>query len=174
VSTSDYIAIARSCSREEFVRRHPFYFLVGGQQPDRPTKPRGTMMLDATAIAEAAAAAAAGATSPKASTDGLIVFAVKKNQKVFDSMIMVGRTDNNDIVLGDALISRFHSFFKVQGDKVELGDAGSFNGTFIGDQRLVPKGPTAEVPVGSHLRFAHLAFDFVDAATAWDRIRAAP
>ena len=36
-----------------------------------------------------------------------------KVQEQFPSMIMLGRTTNNDIVVGDTSISKFHAFFRL-------------------------------------------------------------
>ena len=101
-----------------------------------------------------------------------IVLAVRKTKAVFPSMITLGRTSTNDLHVADVQVSRFHAFFLVHDDRVELGDAGSANGTWVGGTKLVPKGPSVIVVPGETIRFAHLAFHFLAPGDAWDRIRA--
>jgi hypothetical protein len=53
----------------------------------------------------------------------------KKPGASFADMITVGRTPNNDIVLRDVTVSRFHAYFRQRGDKWIIADAGSKNGS---------------------------------------------
>lgn len=53
----------------------------------------------------------------------------KKPGASFADMITVGRTPNNDIVLRDVTVSRFHAYFRQRGDKWIVADAGSKNGS---------------------------------------------
>ncbi len=48
----------------------------------------------------------------------------------------VGRSDTNDIVLDDKLVSRLHAIFMRKGDVVLVEDLGSHNGTYVQDERL--------------------------------------
>jgi hypothetical protein len=78
----------------------------------------------------------------------------KKPAAPFPDMITVGRTPNNDIVLRDSTVSRLHAFFRHHrapdgargGEKWEVADGGSKNGTFLDGQALSPR---REKPVGS-------------------------
>jgi pSer/pThr/pTyr-binding forkhead associated (FHA) protein len=83
----------------------------------------------------------------------------------------VGRTANNDIVLPLPSISKFHAYFRLQPDRVELNDAGSSNGTFIGALRLASKGEPGIVVSGDILRFADIRMLFVSAGECWDWAR---
>lgn len=47
-----------------------------------------------------------------------------------------GRSDTNDIVLEDKLVSRLHAIFMRRGDVILLEDLGSHNGTYVQDERL--------------------------------------
>src|SRR3712207_3012192 len=62
-----------------------------------------------------------------------IVFPVVKNQEnAFGRGITVGRTGNNDVVLDDGTVSRFHAWFQRETDgRYTLTDAGSKNGSFV-------------------------------------------
>lgn len=53
----------------------------------------------------------------------------KKPGASFADMITVGRTPNNDIVLRDVTVSRFHAYFRQRGEKWIVADAGSKNGS---------------------------------------------
>jgi pSer/pThr/pTyr-binding forkhead associated (FHA) protein len=99
------------------------------------------------------------------------VFAVRKVREVYADMITVGRTPNNDVVIKDVYISKFHAFFRVTPRRVELADAGSRGGTWIGEQRLPPRGAASVVEVKAVVVFGHLEFLFLDAASLWDRLQ---
>lgn len=63
----------------------------------------------------------------------------KSKRNEFSDMITVGRTLNNDVVVDIASVSKFHAYFRNEGDGVySLTDAGSMNGTFIEGRRLEP------------------------------------
>ncbi len=53
----------------------------------------------------------------------------KKPGASFADMITVGRTPNNDIVLRDVTVSRFHAYFRQRGERWIIADAGSKNGS---------------------------------------------
>ena len=90
-----------------------------------------------------------------------IVFPVTKNQEnAFGRGITVGRTGNNDVVLDDGTVSRFHAWFHREPDgRYVLTDAGSKNGSFVGGVRLTPRRP-APVPDGARLRFGQVEVTF--------------
>ena len=50
--------------------------------------------------------------------------------------LTVGRSDTNDVVLDDKLVSRLHAIFMRRGDVVLVEDLGSNNGTYVQDERL--------------------------------------
>ncbi len=102
---------------------------------------------------------------------GRAVLAIKKRQASFPNMITVGRAPNNDVVIADRLVSKFHAWLRVADGKVAIADAGSANGTRLNDVALVANAePTALVP-GDKIAFGVLAFRFVDAAGAWAALR---
>lgn len=85
--------------------------------------------------------------------------------------ITVGRTHENDVVLADVQISKLHAWFCELDGHLVLHDAGSRNGTWVGDRPLVPKGPGVRVPYGAMVRFASLCFTLLDPAGAWESLR---
>jgi S-DNA-T family DNA segregation ATPase FtsK/SpoIIIE len=105
-------------------------------------------------------------------SDGMLVYAVKKTQLAFPSMITVGRTANNDLQVPDVRVSKFHGWFRVTSDRVELTDAGSRNGTFVRGRRLAAKAAGVQVRYGDLVRFGELEFELLDPGAAWDRLRA--
>ncbi len=48
----------------------------------------------------------------------------------------VGRSQQNDLVLDDPLVSRLHGIFMRRGDVVLVEDLGSHNGTYVNNERL--------------------------------------
>jgi pSer/pThr/pTyr-binding forkhead associated (FHA) protein len=86
-----------------------------------------------------------------------IVFPIVKNQEnAFGRGITVGRTGNNDVVLDDATVSRFHAWFQRETNgHFVLTDAGSKNGTFLAGVRLMPRRPSA-LQDGARLRFGQV------------------
>jgi hypothetical protein len=177
--TSDYDIAMRS-ERDAFVRDCPYYFLVGAPTL-QPAAGRTGVYEIVTAVNEEPNADEDTNIDDEGTHTGLRqlkdgdtlpqLYAVKKVQTMFESMVTIGRTPNNDIVLADVQISRFHAFLRVHPDRVELGDAGSRNGTFVNDQRLIPKGQVVIVIPGDVIKFGTIQLEFLDAGGAWDRVR---
>lgn len=93
-----------------------------------------------------------------------LVFPVEKrgaDGNAFPVGITVGRVDNNDLVLEDDSVSRFHAFFRFdERDRTWLlTDAESRNGTWVDEQRLSPE-QSAPVKDGSRLRFGDASLEF--------------
>jgi hypothetical protein len=96
-----------------------------------------------------------------------VVFQVRATGRgPYPSMITVGRARNNDIILADVSVSKFHAYFKEDGHRFFLQDAGSRNGTAI-EGALVPKskqGKPVEVMEGHEVRFANVRLRFLRGA----------
>ncbi len=81
-----------------------------------------------------------------------------KRSNAFGVGVTLGRATNNDLVVDQASISRFHAFFQ-EDPKTHVWhvvDAQSANGTFLGDGQLIPNRPA---PLHDH---AQLRFGDVD------------
>ena len=52
----------------------------------------------------------------------------------FTGMITVGRADNNDLVISDGTVSKFHAYFRRLGQRWTITDANSRNGTMVDGQ----------------------------------------
>ena len=74
--------------------------------------------------------------------------------------VTVGHTENNDLVLRDASVSRFHAYFKNELTAPELIDAGSKNGTFVGSERLAERVPR-KLGAKEALRFGSVEAQFL-------------
>jgi hypothetical protein len=84
-----------------------------------------------------------GATRPAAGEP--LVFEVRKSLGMMNAIIevSVGRPPNNDLVIDDESVSRFHAVFKRddRSGQWSVADAGSSNGTFARGDRLEPEAP---------------------------------
>jgi len=154
----DLATLALSLTRDQFGSRFDCFFLCADLEVGKATRPQRTEVFAAEENTESYTGPMPG--SPFAAP-------LVKVQETFPSMIMLGRTLNNDIVVGDTSISKFHAFFRIgPGGLVEVADAGSRNGTFVGDQKLVPK-QMSRLKAGDRVRFARLAFQLLDASECW-------
>lgn len=163
----DYVDLARSRSRDEFVSACPFPFLSSADALARPQGPQPTLC---GAEFPDLQRFLAGGPPPSLERERALVFAVRKITKAFPSMITIGRTSNHDIVISDVLVSKFHAFIRVVDGRFELLDAGSSNGTWLGEQRLRKRDPQA-LAFGDTVRFGRLKFHFLDAGGCWDKLR---
>jgi len=176
---------------DQWTEAHPYFFMISRARLVRP------MRAGATVTGMQAIRSRADALVPSASTDlariptGTIrivdvsktktnappergrplVLPLRKVQSTFPSMITVGRTDNNDLVVPDEQVSKFHAFFRLVGDRVELSDAGSRNGTFVSGRRLEARGAAAAVGRGGRFAFGAVEFQLFDARGCWEWLR---
>ena len=85
---------------------------------------------------------------------------VKTRENAFGRGITVGRTGNNDVVLEDGTVSRFHAWFqREEHGGYLLTDAGSKNGTFVAGVRLLPRRACA-LADGARVRFGQVEVTF--------------
>jgi len=169
MAREDWSALVASGSCQAFANAHPHPFLLslsGLIAP--PPPPRTVRREDTTQVAELRAVRRRRITPPDRKP---AVLAVRKSQPTFSSMITVGRAGNNDIVVPDALVSKFHAVFRVSDGKWGLVDLGSANGTRIGDTPLAPKGAPHPLRSGDLIAFADQSFRFLDAASLWSSLR---
>lgn len=80
----------------------------------------------------------------------------------------IGRGENNDLVLKDASISRYHAELRYQNGYFELADLGSLNGVFVDNQKIekarLPNGKLFEVgDVALRISLADPSLPVVDA-----------
>ena len=172
---ADYLALARESSREGFIAACGYNFLFSRGTLHPPLTPRSTLSImptdeededvEVTLVGDLPGMAA----KPRPASEPIIL-AVLKVKDVFPNMITVGRTNNNDIVLKDISISRFHAVFNLVGDQVKLSDAGSRNGTYVDSHELGTRAPAIVVDLRSRVRFGKVNFQLLDAGSVWDKI----
>jgi FHA domain len=165
----DYFEMVQKSTREEFVERCPFPFFVGADVLKRPQGASRTIVQPRAEELERMAEWAQ--QQERAPAPRPLVLAIRKVQPLFPSLISVGRTSNNDVVISDVQVSKVHAFVKVTDGQHEITDAGSRNGTWVGDERLAPKGKPRVLLTGERLRFGTLEFVFFEAAVCWQRVR---
>jgi hypothetical protein len=97
--------------------------------------------------------------------DPVVAVLEKSKDNVFQRRVTLGRTTNNDIVLDDASVSRFHGWLQKDdgSGKWTLTDAGSKNGTWVSSSKLSAKKPVI-LENASKLRIGSLELTFYTAA----------
>lgn len=88
----------------------------------------------------------------------------KSARNPFRSMITVGRTGNNDVIVDSPIVSKVHCTFSTEGERWFVTDTGSTNGTFVEGARLRPHERRALVD-GVELAFGEVRTVFVLPAT---------
>ena len=101
-------------------------------------------------------------------TAGYEIFPLaKKPGAPFADMITVGRTANNDVVIKDVTVSRFHAFFRERGGQWIVCDAGSKNGTSLEGKRLDAR-KERDLEAGAAVRLGDVETTFYDANGLFD------
>lgn len=169
---TDWASVVARTPRKTFVAAHRHFFLVGEPALQRPFSPTRTVPLFAPALRSLATMApSTAAVCADVPQQTQMVLAIVKSQPVFPDMVTVGRTANNDIVIPDVTVSKFHAWFRTVGGRLELVEAGSRNGTKVSGKAVPPK-DCAHVPVLSRLSFGAVELVVHDAETCWDAVRA--
>jgi hypothetical protein len=170
----DFAQLARAVSLREFLTEAPKYFLLGTVRLVRPVMPSKTLSARSFAALRKLDTESAEATlDPSAPVEEppsqLVPLAIWKVQDLFPEMVTVGRASNNDVIIDDVSVSKFHAYFKLE-EQILLVDADSSNGTRVGGKLVAPKVATP-LEEGVRVSFASLAYTFVNAATCWDELR---
>src|SRR5579871_5491053 len=150
---------SRELDTAQFAARHGHAFLVhygSVEKMRRPQLPQRTQVFNLETPFHPAAA-------PRSLKTDYLVYPLRSTgRSPYPSMITVGRTRNNDVILPDESVSKFHAFFReVPGSTPDTApsfvvqDAGSRNGTTMGGKPVPTgkQGPPIAVAVGDMLRF---------------------
>ncbi len=161
----DFVAEHASLSQEEFLAQaaQPF-LLFTGLEPDEPT---GFETRRATRDASTPPG------SPRLSGLGGIqaVAPLTKAANAFGMMITVGRAKNNDIVIDDSRVSKFHAYFRQLGDRWSVTDANSTNGTKV-DGLVVPAERSHVLRSQAQILLGVLGGEFLSPEDLWERLQA--
>jgi len=87
----------------------------------------------------------------------LLIAPVRKRgeSNAFSSMVTLGRAANNDLVLSNSNVSKFHAYLRQMGEKWMLSDANSRNGTELDGKRIPAERPFP-LRSGARIRLATL------------------
>jgi len=167
---------AQSTERAAFVVAYPHFFLVGALQDPARSEDVDADSLYGEEQQLTFVSSPTGTPGSVDSSDKRLILAVRKRQPTFPQMITIGRTANNDLVIPDTSISRFHAYFRaplgrgLMKDVLELCDSSSSNGTFVGDARVESRTPTL-VRSGDQIRFGSVLTRVLDSGSLWDRLQ---
>jgi hypothetical protein len=164
IAIEQFAKDARTLDAVAFRARHGDRFLVhrGPLEPERRVKRpmRTAVFLDGVPLA------APARVGPPPSADLLVFLVRQTGRSPFPRIITIGRTRNNDVVLPDVMISKFHAFFKEEDGKLLCQDAESRNGSFVDGKRApsTKGGKGLEIGSGARVKFGLLEFWFLCAA----------
>jgi hypothetical protein len=170
-----FVQDGRALDTPEFRARHGNAFLVHYGAIGKLRRPE---KLQPTQIFKDETPFFAGSPLRLLKNDYLVYPIVSTGRSPYPSMITVGRTRNNDIVLPDESVSKFHAFFREpeasgipgaaptgNGAAMLLQDAGSRNGTLFNGAPVPSQrhcGPVV-VSMGGQVRFGLVELTFLDA-----------
>ena len=150
-----YYDDARGHGAPEFAARHGDGFLITATRLQSPTS---DSMTDVNLEQD---------RSDRTAGISTLVFAVRPPEHAKVHLMTLGRTSNNDVVVRDTSVSRFHAYVKA-GDSggLLIQDAGSTNGTVVNGESVPARGagPPLALKAGDDVRVGQVDFTFVDAA----------
>ena len=114
-----------------------------------------------------------GPPRSRSGTEPLVFELVKNVTKPnpFTMGLTIGRTENNDVVVADASVSRFHAYFmSSKRDEWSLFDADSRFGTWIGGMKVAPNKPVP-IPDGARLKFGEIELLFLLPSSLFDHVK---
>jgi len=148
-SVAHYREDAEQLPLQAFMDQHAHHFLVLHSGLKAPSVAAATLAEDR--------AFEAGALA-------LSVFPVRRKPGSAFRFVSIGRTSNNDIVVADRSVSKFHAFF-VQEGKSAVFDGGSANGTFVNGAAVPKRGDGEPVVLcpGDTLKVGAVEMSYLDA-----------
>ncbi len=154
---TQYTDAAQYLELPEFCRKHGKFFLVGPISPlNMPDGPQETMKRNVRV----------SVSRLLEERSDLLIFPVRSTGRSTSIHITIGRTKNNDIVVPDVSVSKFHAFIRIdEQNRPFLQDAGSKNGTVISGRPVPARGDgkAMELRSGTRVRFGSVEFAFQDA-----------
>jgi hypothetical protein len=168
-SFDEFLRAHRRESRAQFTAaiRHPHLVLwteLNDESDERPTAQFLTMRHPTRPEVEPAPA--------DDSDRPLFVLPVVKREgsNAFTLMVTIGRAPNNDVVLADRRVSKFHAYFRRVGSAWTISDANSTNGTKV-DEVPVPAERSITLRSGARVVLGgSVNLEFLEADDLFDRI----
>ncbi|MCX4246338.1 FHA domain-containing protein [Paraliomyxa miuraensis] len=154
ISDSKWIERKQTYSRDDFMQRHPFPFvLLVGDDKDVGFEFRTQ-------------------TTPSLvdvqSTSHRVMPLLKRGANPYKDRIIVGRTKNCDLIIRSADISKYHADFRIEdASSALLRDRRSSNGTKVGDRTLQPNEAVVVRP-WDRIRFGSTQLIFLGPGELWD------
>lgn len=111
--------------------------------------------------------------SSRAVREGARIIPVRKRRdsNAFAMMITLGRAPNNDLVIPDQRVSKFHAYFRRLGQQWTINDANSMNGTWV-DGQPIASDRSAPLRSGSSIRIAEtLELVFLEPQALYERLK---
>lgn len=161
----DFVRDNAGLTRERFLAAHPYPLLVlhsslNPEESDEPTARFLTIQFRPQLAGEVDA-------GPQA----VIPVQKRPGANAFALMVTIGRAMNNDVVLPDARVSKFHCYLRRVGASWVLSDANSTNGTKV-DEVELPAERSLPVRSGAQLVLGgSLVLEFIEASDLHERIR---
>lgn len=153
-------ADARALSAADFEDRHGNAFLMlTAAELNRPAGPSMTVVHLEDEIAEHTAGLS------------LLAYPIRRTARSVGHLVTLGRTANNDVVVPDISISRFHAFAKeVKGGGIAIQDAGSTNGSMVNSNSVPSQGhgPPVQLKSGDSVRLGQVEFSYLDVDSLLD------
>jgi hypothetical protein len=174
-TVSDYLRDAQH-PLDVFLKQHSHPFLVIVDKQAGEEEEGGSFFTKAFISLEDKNATIGGGPvlDPKA-----VVLQVKKNKKVpstspLASTVMVGRNDDNDLVISSSGVSKYHFYIAAQPftvDKYIISDNGSTNGTFVNMKKVEPS-KRVSLNSGDKITIGHaVGLRFYLAADFWESLQ---
>lgn len=154
ISDGKWLERKRAHTRDEFIRRHPFPFvLLVGDEVDVNFEFRTQ-------------------TTPSLldvqSTTHRVMPLLKVGSNPYQDRIIVGRTRNCDVMIRAPDISKYHADFRIEGPaQAVLRDRKSSNGTKVGNKTLEPNEAVTIKP-WDRIRFGATQVIFLGPGELWD------
>ncbi len=178
LTVGDYLRDAKH-PQHEFLERYPHPFLIIVDRPTGEEAESGAFFLTKSFISLEDKNATLGegpVLDPKA-----VVLPVKKTQKASSSSesplastVLVGRKEDNDLVIASSGISKYHFYIAPQPfttDEYTISDNASTNGTYVNMQKVQPSG-RFPLKSGDKITLASaIAFRFYLSADFWENLQ---
>jgi len=105
----------------------------------------------------------------------VLAYALRRSERSVGHLVTIGRTANNDVVIPDLSVSRFHAFVKPGADgSLQIQDANSTNGSTV-NGRSIPaqgQGTAVSLKAGDTVRLGQVELTFVDGPALQQFVRA--